>query len=110
MSPKKWSNVVKIAEGQIIEVLKNHSKAIRRLGWKAMDPSEFSESFFSLCKAIAEHTVRLSSGKLRSAISKSKLGLSQAEGHLLAEKIPNSFTWAKTKLRDSGSGNICQPQ
>ena len=74
-----------------------------------MDPSEFADSFFELCKAIALCTVRLNKAKLRSGISGAKLGLSVAEVDLLAEKICTCFEWAKRKLRDSGSGSRLPP-
>ena len=112
MSPKKWCNVVKITEGQTIEVLKNHSKAIRRLGWKAMDPSEFSESFFSLCKAIAEHTVRVSSVKLRSAISKQNPSWAyhKLKGTCWQRRSPTALHGQKTNFETLVLGSICQPQ
>ena len=78
------------------------------MGWKNLDAEQFAETYLDflkdLCKAC---TVRKS--ELRSSLRAAKMGLSPAECDLSANKVHESISYCRRRLRDRGSG-IYLPQ
>ena len=104
MAPKDWSNKVTISDPELQGLLKEHSKVIERLGWKAMDYEEVSEHLLPFLKSLAKATLKVNKAHFRKTMARAHLSLTAAEMHLFVDKICGTITWMKTKLRDMGSG------
>ena len=91
---------------QLLQVLQDNAKAIERLGWKNNDCEEFAEGQLKMLKGFAALGYGVKKTALLAAIPHAKLAISSAEGDLLCEKIKNTFSYIKRKLRYCGSGKF----
>ena len=101
MSPKGWSGQITISVEQLEALVAASATVIERCGWKNMDPEQFSEH--------TGRSTRISRSDLETAIQNQKMQLTAPEVALFVEKVANSFSYTKRKLRDAGSGRFLPP-
>ena len=95
---------------RLVAVFQAHCKELERMGWKNMDPSEISLQHLQFFKAVAKVVYTPTKTGLRRGVLQSKLALSIEEAALLREKVKNTLTWCKQKLRYAGSGKFLPSQ
>ena len=91
-------------DAKFLSAFQENNKPLERMGWKNMDMSQFSQTFLPLLKSMAKVSCLMTKSKMRASLRLAKLQMTPCEEDLLLEKLKNTFTWIRRRLRDAGSG------